>query len=295
MELNYRHSGARRLDRTSTPEPYRRFEVRPLTTLIGAELAGADLAAPLDDQLRAELRRALLEWKVLFLRGQELDADQHLAVAGIWGEPEANPFFPTGDQVAISRLAKNSRVVGMENHWHSDHSFLAAPARGAVLRAIDVPPASGDTMWADMAAAYDNLPEEVKALVDGLEAEHDWITTWGRAIPEEKRNALREHMPPVIHPVVKIHPETGRRTLYVNEVFTMRILGLPEAEAARLLSYLQYQARTPEYQVRFRWQPGSVAIWDNWAVQHYAINDYFPNPRVMERVAIAGHGWSADR
>lgn len=294
MELNYRHSGARRLDRPGSGEPYRRFEVRPLTTVIGAELVGADLAGPLDEELCAELRRALLEWKVVFFRGQELTADQHLAVARIWGEPEANPFFPAGDQVTISRLAKDAQVAGRENHWHSDHSFLARPARGSVLRAIEVPQASGGTMWADMAAAYDNLPEDVRDLVDGLEAEHDWITTWGRAIPAGKRDELRKDLPPVVHPVVKVHPETGRRTLYVNEVFTLRILGLPREEADRLLAYLQYQARTPEYQVRFRWEPGSVAIWDNWAVQHYAINDYFPDRRVMERVAIAGDGWVAE-
>lgn len=292
MELNYRRGGARQLERPGTTESYQRFEVRPLTTTIGAQIVGVDLAAPLDEELRAELRRALGEWKVVFVRDQALTPEQHLRVAGVWGEPEVNPFFPMGDTAAISRLAKNDSVAGMENHWHSDHSFLALPARGSVLRAVEVPDVSGDTMWADMAAAYDNLPEDVRQLIDGLEAEHDWITTWGRAIPAEKRDALRAQMPPVVHPVVKVHPETGRRTLYVNEVFTMRILGLPDDEAERLLAYLQYQARTPEYQVRFRWEPGSVAIWDNWAVQHYAINDYFPHRRVMERVAVAGDGWS---
>jgi taurine dioxygenase len=293
MKFPLLHPGPRQLERTTTNDSWKRFEIRPLTTLIGAEVTGIDLSRPLDDELCAELRSALLEWKVLFFRGQHMTAEQHLSVVRAWGEPEANPFFPTGDAPTISRLEKNAQVAGMENAWHSDHSFLAKPARGAVLRALEVPDGAGDTMWADMAAAYDNLPDEVKDLIDGLEAEHDWITTWGTVIPPEKVAALRPMLPTVVHPVVKAHPETGRKTLYVNESFTIRIQGLPEDEADALFAYLRGQARVPEYQVRFRWEPGSVAIWDNWAVQHYAINDYYPRARVMERVAISGEGWSA--
>lgn len=292
MKFDALRYGPRRLERTSTGEPYRRFDVRPLTSLIGAELAGVDLAEPIDGELRGELRRAFLEWKVVFFRGQELTMDQHLDVAGVWGVPEVNPFFPSGDAPTVSRLAKDAQVFGMENVWHSDHSYLTHPARGAVLRAIDVPDGAGDTMFADMAAAYDNLDDDIKELVGGLEAEHDWIDSWGKVLPPERRDALRPSMPPVVHPVVKIHPESGRKTLYVNG-FTKRILGLPEDEADQLLFYLKAQAQVPEYQVRFRWEAGSVAIWDNWAVQHYALNDYFPRRRVMERVAIAGDGWSA--
>ncbi|TDD42445.1 TauD/TfdA dioxygenase family protein [Saccharopolyspora elongata] len=291
VELELIRGGVRELNRTRTGKPYTRFEVRPSTPVIGAELRGVDLAAELDGELRAELRRALLEFKVIFFRDQEITSTRQLEIARIWGEPEANPFFPTGDEVNISRLAKDGQMFGMENVWHSDHSFLAKPARGAVLRAAEVPANAGDTMWADMAAAYDNLPEDVRTLIHGLEAEHDWISTWGRILPDDKRDALREELPTVVHPVVKVHPETGRRTLYVNEPFTVSILGIPEAEGQALLEYLRLQARVPEYQVRFRWAPGSVAIWDNWAVQHYAINDYYPSRRVMERVAIAGDGW----
>ncbi|WP_377267442.1 TauD/TfdA dioxygenase family protein [Peterkaempfera sp. SMS 1(5)a] len=294
MELKLMRGGVRQLERTIFAEPYRRFEVRPVTELIGAELHGVDLGRRLDDELAGELRRALLEWKVIFFRDQELTSDSHLALARVWGDPEANPFFPIGDQVGISRLAKGGDMVGMENVWHSDHSFLATPARGSVLRAIEVPESAGDTMWADMAAAYDNLPDEVKELVDGLEAEHDWFHSWGNHIPVEKRDEIRNRLPAAVHPVVKVHPLTGRRTLYVNEPFTTRVLGMPEDESNRLLDYLRCQARVPEYQVRFRWQPRAVAIWDNWAVQHYAINDYYPKRRVMERVAVAGHGWNGD-
>jgi len=281
--------GPRQLTRPS--DDFGLFEVRPVTGLIGAEIHGVDLGEPFGDDVAAELRRALREWKVVFFRDQELTPDRHLEIARIWGEPESNPFFPSGDKAGISRLAKDSQAIGMENIWHSDHSFLAEPARGSVLRAIEVPDATGDTMWADMAAAYDNLPADVKSRIDGLEAEHDWVTSWGLLMNDEQIAELRERLPTVRHPIVKKHPETGRPTLYVNEPFTTRIVGMPEAESEELLEYLRAQARVPEYQVRFRWAPGSVAIWDNWAVQHYAINDYHPRRRVMERVAIAGDGW----
>lgn len=278
------HYGARRLTRPAAD--FRLFGLDPLTGLIGAEL-DLDLTAPLSAEVTAELRRALLEWKVLFFRDQDLTPERHLEIARIWGEPEANPFFPRAGAAAISRLAKDARSMGMENIWHSDHSFLAEPARLSVLRAVEVPPCTGDTLWADMAAAYDNLPADVKSRIDALEAEHDWVASWGLLMTEEQIAELRERLPTVRHPVVKKHPETGRPTLYVNEPFTTRILGADD----ELLEYLRAQARVPEYQVRFRWAPGSVAIWDNWAVQHYAVNDYHPQPRVMERVAVAGTGW----
>jgi taurine dioxygenase len=286
------HHGARTLDRLPEgidAKPYERFTVSPLTPHIGAEIDDVDLAGPLDDELVAEIQRALLEWKVIFFRDQAaLTAERHLEVARLWGEPEANPFFPTGDSVAVSRLAKDAQAMGLENIWHSDHSFMAAPALGSVLRSIEVPPAGGDTMWADMGAAYDNLPDDVKERVDGRTAIHDWVPTWGSLMSAEQIAELRETLPAVEHPVVVRHPRTGRRLLYVNEPFTTQIVGLPPEEGRALLDYLVLQARIPEFQVRFRWTPDSVAIWDNTATQHYAINDYYPRRRVMERVAIAG-------
>jgi taurine dioxygenase len=285
--------GIRKLERTATGESYKRFDVRPLSPLIGAELGRVNLADPIDEQMANELRRALLEWKVIFFRNQDITPERHLEIARLWGEPLVNPFFPVGTEAGISRLAKDGQTAGTENVWHSDLSFLANPARGSVLRAIDVPAVGGDTMWADMAAAYDNLSDEVKERIDGLEAEHDWINIWDKHKPGERRDHIRERVPPAVHPVVKVHPETGRRTLYVNEPYTTRLLGLSEEESSALLSYLQLQARIPEFQVRFRWQPHSIAIWDNWAVQHYAINDYYPQRRVMERVAIVADGWAS--
>ncbi|WP_431682666.1 TauD/TfdA dioxygenase family protein [Kitasatospora sp. KL5] len=286
------HAGRRRLDRTAPgtrQADFRLLEITPMTPHIGAEITGVDLARPIGEDLAAELRLALDEWKVIFFRDQHrFDARAHLALAGVWGPPEPNPFFPKGDTAGVSRLAKDATAVGQENIWHSDHSFMAAPAMGSVLRAVEVPPAGGDTMWADMGAAYDNLDPELRARIEGLTAVHDWEPTWGSFMTPEKIAALRAVLPPVEHPVVVRHPRTGRPTLYVNEPFTTRITGLPEAESRELLHLLGLQARIPEFQVRFRWQPDSIAIWDNIATQHYAISDYYPQRRVMERIAVAG-------
>lgn len=286
------HHGPRVLERNSPGAPesaYATLRISPLTAHIGAEISGVDLSRPIGAELADELRRALLEWKVIFFRDQHaFDTEAHLALASVWGEPEPNPFFPKGDAVGVSRLAKDATAVGTENIWHSDHSFMAAPALGSVLRSIEVPAVGGDTMWADMHAAYDNLSPVTKQRIEGLTAEHDWLPTWGWTMTDDQVAVLRETLPPVRHPVVARHPRTGRRLLYVNEPFTTRIVGLPEDESRELLNELALQARIPEYQVRFRWQPDSVAIWDNIATQHYAISDYYPQRRVMERVAIAG-------
>ncbi|MGW7368216.1 TauD/TfdA dioxygenase family protein [Streptomyces sp. NPDC054841] len=286
------HFGKRTLERTAPGLPsaeYHRLGIRPLTPHIGAEIDGVDLSLPVGEDLAEELRQALLEWKVIFFRDQDaFDAQSQLALSGVWGEPEPNPFFPKTETVGVSRLAKDAKAIGNKNIWHSDHSFMAAPALGSVLRAVEIPPAGGDTMWADMAAAYDNLSPEMQERIDGLTAVHDWVHSWGATMTDDQIAAHRQNLPPVEHPVVVRHPRTGRKLLYVNEPFTVRIVGLPDSESRDLLHELVLQARIPEYQVRFRWQPGSVAIWDNIATQHYAINDYYPQPRVMERIAIAG-------
>ncbi|MFE2521146.1 TauD/TfdA dioxygenase family protein [Streptomyces mirabilis] len=284
--------GKRILERTApgtAPGEYRILGIHPLTPHIGAEITGVDLSRPIGADLADELRQALLEWKVIFFRDQrDFGPEDHAALAGLWGELEANPFFPKGDRAGVSRLAKDATAVGNENIWHSDHSFMAAPALGSILRAVEIPASGGDTLWADMGAAYDNLPDATKQRIEGLTAVHDWVPSWGATMTQDRIATLRQTLPAVEHPVVVRHPVTRRRLLYVNEPFTTRIVGLDEDESRELLHELVLQARIPEYQVRFRWQPDSVAIWDNIAVQHYAINDYYPQRRVMERIAIAG-------
>lgn len=281
-----------------TPEgwddrPYERFTVEPLSPTIGAVIGGVSLAAPVDAALRDELNRALLEWKVLFFRGQAITREQHAAFASLWGPLELHPFVKLhvaqpDEAPEVLRLEKNATVPGVENLWHSDVTWREQPSLGSVLRAVEVPAVGGDTLWADMGAAYDLLSARLRAEIDELVAVHDWVDTFGRGMDDATREALRPDFPPMQHPVVRTHPETGRRTLYVNAAFTQSIVGLePEASDA-LLARLYAQAAYPEVQCRFRWQPGDVAFWDNRSTQHYATSDYYPQRRVMERITIVG-------
>ncbi|WP_017542033.1 TauD/TfdA dioxygenase family protein [Nocardiopsis halophila] len=278
----------RRLADTQESAPYRLLDVRPLGPVIGAELHGVDLREEISEELRAEIHRALLEFKVVFFRDQPITSERQQEIARMWGDLETNPFIDQGDDAVIARFAKGEMPPSYENVWHTDVTWRREPALGAILRLVEVPPQGGDTMWADMAAAYDNLPEEVKARIDGAVAEHDVIPGFARFLDRERLLEWQDRFPPVHHPVVRTHPETGRKTLFVNVSFTTRILGMEREESDALLRYLFQQAHVPEYQVRFRWEKNSIAFWDNRATQHYAVNDYHPHPRVAERVAIVG-------
>lgn len=286
------HEGTRVLDRL--PEgvhdrPYELFRLTPLARTIGAEVSGVDLSRPLSPALRGELNRAMLEWKVLFFRGAHLTSDAQRSFARNWGELETNPLLAAGDDDEVARFEKGTGAAStFENVWHADVTFRARPAMGAVLQLREVPPFGGDTLWADMAAAYDNLPGWVKDEVDDARAVHDFLPGFARFYDPERLAGFQDRFPPVEHPVVRRHPETGRRTLFVNVSFTTRILGMDRDRSDRLLRILFQQAHVPEFQVRFHWRPGDVAFWDNRATQHYAVNDYAPHRRVAERVAIAG-------
>jgi taurine dioxygenase len=272
--------------------PYERFTVTPLSPTIGAEIGGVDLGRPIDDELQAELRRALLEWKVLFFRDQDITRPQQRAFAERWGSLEQHPFYkfihPGNDEADVVTLAKDAMSGGAENEWHADVTWHATPSWGAVLRAVEVPHIGGDTLWADAAAAHDALPEDLRERIAHLEAVHDWQHTFGLAMEDDVREQLASQFPAAVHPVVRIHPETGRRTLFVNAIFTRSIVGLPEDESDALLLRLTREISRPEHQCRFRWTPGAVAFWDNRATQHYASSDYWPQRRVMDRISIAG-------
>ncbi|MDA2808796.1 TauD/TfdA dioxygenase family protein [Nocardiopsis suaedae] len=278
----------RRLAEGQESAPYRLFEARPLGPVVGAEIHGVDLREEISEELRAEIHRALLEFKVVFFRDQPITSDRQQQIARMWGELETNPFIDQGDDAVIARFAKGKMPPSYENVWHTDVTWRREPALGAILRLVEVPPQGGDTMWADMAAAYDNLSEDVKARIDGAVAEHDVIPGFARFLDRERLLEWQDRFPPVHHPVVRTHPETGRKTLFVNVSFTTRILGMEREESDALLRHLFQQAHVPEYQVRFRWEKNSIAFWDNRATQHYAVNDYHPHPRVAERVAIVG-------
>lgn len=261
---------------------------RPLSPMIGAEIHGVDLADDLPDLTIAAIRDALLRHKVIFFRDQRITTEQHIAFARRFGELEIHPATPRHQQHReVLRIAHGPDSRGVENNWHSDVTWRETPSLGSVLRAIEIPETGGDTLFANMEAAYDGLSPKLKEWVCGLTAVHDiarvFATRLGKSIDE-----LHEKYPPQRHPVVRTHPETGRRSLYVNTGFTSHIEGLTRKESEWLLEHLYAQAARPEYQCRFVWRPDSIAFWDNRAAQHYAASDYFPAVRVMERVTVAG-------
>ncbi|MFE0358215.1 TauD/TfdA dioxygenase family protein [Streptomyces nigra] len=281
---------ARGFRSAGTDVPYRHLDLVPQSRLIGAEVRGVDLAQELTPDVLAELKRALLEWKVLFFRDQRLTARRHADLARNWGELEEHPFLPKAGIPEVVRLEHDASRPGTENIWHSDVSFSPTPPMGSMLRAVTVPELGGDTLWADMAAAYEGLSADIRHLIDGLTAIHEIPAVPDDAQGEVARNirAARARHQPVEHPVVRTHPETGHKLLYVNAVFTTGIVGFTQEESQDLLDLLFRQAAHPEYQVRFRWEPGSIAFWDNRATQHYAVADYHPDFRLMERVTIIG-------
>jgi taurine dioxygenase len=291
----YRHkAGPRVLDRIAPgtePGVYVRISVTPVGATLGGLVTGVDLREPLDDETFAELDQAWREYKVLLFRDQHLTARQHAELLMRWGDLTDDQLAPTTDKNPIDCLVEFTRdgaTPGLENGWHVDGTFRLQPTAGTMLRAIEVPEFGGDTMFADMAAAYDNLPPEVQRQVDGLTATHDWSMGAYANKYADQLEHFRTILPPVEHPVVLRHPTTGRKTLFVNRFFTKCINGVSPEESDALLDHLCRQADVPEYQLRFHWEPGSIAFWDNIAVQHYGVNDYFPQRRTMARATFFG-------
>ncbi|OPC77335.1 hypothetical protein B4N89_43225 [Embleya scabrispora] len=261
------------------------FDIRPLTPAIGAEIAGIDLNRDLGADAYAGLADALHTHQVLFFRDQDISARRQRDFAAGFGELQRFPFGepPEADLPEVMVLATDGDGPKVSNAdiWHSDATFLARPPMGTMLRAVSLPPLGGDTLWADMESAYTALSAPMRALLDGLTAEHD--VTKSRS----HRGGDTQALPPVVHPVVRTHPVTGRRCLYVNRIFTTRIVELDERENELLLPYLFDHVTRPEFQVRFTWRPGDIALWDNRGTQHYAVYDY-RGPRVMHRIVIEG-------
>ena len=269
------------------------IELRPLTPTIGAEVGNIDLAKPLEPGVLGDLRQALLDWKVLFFRDQDITTEQHLAFARNFGELEVHPFAPSKPGYPeVLAITHDDKSKGRENTWHSDVTWREAPSLGSILRAVEVPPVGGDTLFSDMYAAYDGLSPEVKAKVEGATAIHDFAHfregMRKRGKTEAEIEAFNQLYPMVEHPVIRTHPETGRKGVYVNAAFTQAIVGLEKDASDALLAHLYAQAAIPEYQCRFRWEAHSIAFWDNRASQHYAASDYFPAVRRMERVTVIG-------
>ncbi|OIJ88347.1 TauD/TfdA dioxygenase family protein [Streptomyces colonosanans] len=294
--------------REDTPAPVRpgvlrtSIRVEPLTCTIGAELFGVNLGdAARDDDLFSEIKNLLLQYKVLFLRNQDITRAEHVAFASRLGPLEDHPVVGSDpDHPGLVRIYKdlNSNPEHYENALHCDGTWRECPPMGAVLRCVETPEVGGDTIWVNMAEAYRRLPDHIKTQIAGLRARHSIEATFGAVMPMERRHQLKAQFKDPEHPVVRTHPETDEKILFVN-AFTTHFVNYHTPEnvrfgqdyapgAGNLLAYLISQAAVPEYQVRWRWQKNSVAIWDNRSTQHYAVQDYWPAVRKMERAGIVG-------
>ncbi len=265
------------------------ISIAPLSPTVGAEIGGFKMSGDLPDEQIAEIRQALLDWKVIFFRDQDGSVAEHVAFGRRFGELEIHPFTPNREdfpEVVIIHHDEKSKYG--QNNWHSDVTWRQEPSLGSILRGKIIPDVGGDTLFADMYAAYEGLSDKTKEKIANATAEHSFVFAFGRGMDAERKAAMLEKYPPAHHPVVRTHPETGRKALYVNSAFVTHILEMEKQESDALLYELYMQARTPEYQCRFRWRTNSVAFWDNRAVQHYASFDYPGKVRRVERVTVAG-------
>ncbi|MCB1691078.1 MAG: TauD/TfdA family dioxygenase [Halioglobus sp.] len=268
---------------------WQHIQAERLSPCLGAEISGVDLREPLDSQTFDEIHAALLAYRVIFFRDQDITSEQQMAFARRFGELEEHPFIPSdAPDSEVVRFDKDEKMVGVENLWHSDVSWREIPSLGSILRARVVPDVGGDTLFADMVAAYECLDDDTKALIEGKRAVNDFTQSFGMMLSPEELAEQQKKFPAVEHPLVRTSPDTGERSLYANGVFTSHIVGMDREESDALLGRLFLEACVPEYQCRFRWRKHSVAMWDNRVVQHYAANDYWPQRRQMDRVTIIG-------
>ncbi len=278
------------------------MKIEQLTCAIGAELKNVQLKEAIaNDDLFGEIKQALLDHKVLFLRDQQLVDAEHAAFARRFGDLEDHPLTSSADsEPGIIHIWKtpDSPPERYENSWHNDATWREIPPMGAVLRCVECPPVGGDTMWANMELAYERLPDHIKETIADLRARHSMEALFMAAKPIEERLAMKERFPDPEHPVVRTHPETGKKSLFVS-AFATHFTNFHTARNVRygqdwhpgmsnLLQYLYSQSSIPEYQVRWRWTPGAIAIWDNRCTQHYAVMDYPPCHRKMNRATIVG-------
>ncbi|MDA7601379.1 TauD/TfdA family dioxygenase [Gammaproteobacteria bacterium] len=269
------------------------FEVNRLSPSIGGELLGVDLREDLTSEIKELIYEALLVYKVIFFRDQDLTTDQHIHFSKNFGDLEVHPFAPFKEGYPeVLKITHNEKSPGRENLWHSDVTWRKEPSLGSVLRMLEKPENGGDTLFSDMYAAYDDLSDEVKQRLEGAVAVHDFVGFRKRLIKEGKSpkeiEAFNKKFPMPEHPVFRTHPDTGKKVIYVNRAFTQYIKGWEENESKDMLDFLYSRASTPEYQCRFAWENNSIAFWDNRACQHYANSDYWPQIRRVERVTIVG-------
>ena len=270
------------------------LEILPIAGALGAEIHGVDVSAELDDATIAAIRAALLDHLVIFFRDQSLTPERHLAFARRFGTLIEYPFVKgLDDYPEIIEVKKEAdETVNFGGLWHTDTSYLEVPPLGSILYALEVPPYGGDTLFANMYLAYETLSDGMKALIEGLvginsSAKPDAALTRVHRIAERGSDEASAALE-AAHPIVRTHPETGRKALYVSRAHTVRFEGMTEAESAPILGYLFEQQIRPEFTCRFHWAPGSIAFWDNRAAQHNAVNDYHGHRRRLHRITLAG-------
>ena len=269
--------------------------ITPLSSALGAQIDGVDLTQPLNDQQRTAIEQALLEHQVIFFKNQSITPQQQARFAANFGDLHIHPIYPNvPEQPEV--LVLDTAVTDVRDNavWHTDVTFLPTPAMGAVLSAKQLPAFGGDTLWASGIAAFEGLSKPLQVLLDGLTATHDFTKSFPLerfgSTPEDlaRWEQTRKNNPPLSHPVIRTHPVSERKSLFVNEGFTTKINELSEAESEAILKLLFAHATRPEYTIRWRWQENDVAFWDNRVTQHYAVDDYRPNRRVMHRATIFG-------
>jgi taurine dioxygenase len=282
--------------------------VTPLSGTIGAEIRGVDLKEPLDDAGVAALRDLLLQYKVVFFPGQHLEPAEHLAFAELFGEPTpAHPVIPGIDGFPevfeidytqakeLYRSLDDSKTPRYDDasSWHTDVTFVERPPLGSILNAVVIPPSGGDTLFADQQAAYETLSAPIRELLDGLTAIHSGARQFGDLLKRREDGGEWEgerytRLDPVEHPVVRTHPETGRKALFVNPGFTQRISGFSQRESTALLDLLYEHSHAPEHTVRYHWKAGDLGFWDNRVTQHSVVQDFGDQHRVIQRVTLRG-------
>ena len=272
------------------------FSLTPLAGAVGAELLNIDLGADLSDSIIAEIRQALLDYGVIFFRDQDLDADSQKRLARRFGDIFIHPFFDTRGQdpeiVMIHREPGDTHIIGED--WHSDTAMVKAPPMGAILFAVEVPDYGGDTLFASQVHAYDALSKGMKRLIADLKVVNSDIRVAGPTTTRNENRTTKSRMDPdwvateTAHPIVRTHPETGRKSLYCDRSYSIRFEGMTEEESAPVLEYLMDWGTRPEFTCRFRWRNGSVAFWDNRCTKHIAVDDSHKARRIMRRIQIAG-------
>lgn len=264
------------------------LEIHPVTATIGAEVRGINLA-DVDGQTKEALHKAWLQWKVLFFRDQDITTDQQIAFGAMWGALETHPFVGSdGEHPELVVIDSTPKRLYAASNWHSDVTWRPEPSLGSILLGRVIPPLGGDTLFANAGAAYQRLSDKWKARIAGRFAIHDFTLAFGHnSTPEQLAQQRAEH-PPARHPVVRTHPETGEQCIYTNRSFVSHIEGVDDQESLAILRHLERAIMDPSIQCRFRWQPNSIAMWDNRCTQHYATNDHFPERRRVERVTIIG-------